>query len=120
VAPASAFESPQKKSLGNEPVRRVTGPDIKSAALLQSFETAGVRRVAGGVLLDKVAPGSYISIYAHGDAVRNFRRRAGQTGAIRRHSGEQNCTPNDTNSRNRLDRAFLNDPTPLPGDQFKS
>jgi hypothetical protein len=112
VAPASAFESPQKKNLGNEPVRRVTGPDIKSAAL--------VRRVAGGLLLDKVAPGSYISIYAHGDAIRNFRRRAAQTRAIWRHAGEQNCTPHDTNSRNRLDRAFLNNPTPLPGDQFKS
>jgi hypothetical protein len=38
----------------------MTGPDIKSAALLQSFETAGVRSVAGGLLLDKVAPDSYI------------------------------------------------------------
>ena len=60
MASVSAFEGSQKKSLGNEPVRRVTGPDIKSAALLQSFETAGVRRVAGGLLLDKVPPGSYI------------------------------------------------------------
>ena len=60
MALASAFESPQRKSLGNEPVRRMTGPDIKSAALLQSFETAGVRSVAGGLLLDKVAPDSYI------------------------------------------------------------
>ena len=93
----------------------MTGPDIKSAALLQSFETAGVRSVAGGLLLDKVAPDSYIRL-SHGDAVRNFRRRAGQTGAIWRHAGGQNCTPNATN----LDRAFLNDPTPLPGDQFKS
>jgi hypothetical protein len=117
-----AFESPQKKSLGNESVRRVTGPDIKSAALLQSFETAGVRRVAREASFWTKCPlvAKLYSIYAHGDAVRNFRRRAGQTGAIRRHVGEQNCTPNDTNSRDRLDRAFLNDPTPLPGDQFKS
>jgi hypothetical protein len=28
--------------------------------------------------------------------------------------------PNATNSRNRPDRAFLNDPTPPQGDQFKS
>jgi hypothetical protein len=32
----------------------------------------------------------------------------------------QNCTPDAASSRNRLDSAFLNGPTPLPGDQFKS
>jgi hypothetical protein len=40
---ASAFESPQRKNLGNEPVRRMTGPDIKSAASLQALEPAGGR-----------------------------------------------------------------------------
>jgi hypothetical protein len=45
------------------------------------------------------------------------RAKQEQFGAMQ---GGQNCTPNATNSRNRLDRAFLNDPTPLPGDQFKS
>ncbi len=38
---ASAFESPQRKNLGNEPVRRMTGPDIKSAALLKHLNPLG-------------------------------------------------------------------------------
>jgi hypothetical protein len=38
---ACAFESQQRKNLGNEPVRRMTGPDIKSAALLKHLNPLG-------------------------------------------------------------------------------
>ena len=41
-------------------VRRMRGPAIKSAALLQAFEGAGVDKWQGGVCFDKVASGSYI------------------------------------------------------------
>jgi len=44
-----------------KPVRRMTGLDIKSATLLQAFEAAGRRRMAGGLPFDKVASGSYIN-----------------------------------------------------------
>ncbi|WP_245283702.1 type II toxin-antitoxin system Phd/YefM family antitoxin [Bradyrhizobium sp. URHD0069] len=59
MAPVCAFESPLRKNLGNEPVRRMTGRTFKSAALLQAFEAAGVGERQGAPF-DKVASGSYI------------------------------------------------------------
>src|SRR5260370_42068733 len=77
------------------------------------------RRAAAGLLLDKVALVATFDLCAS-----RLDSELPPPGGPNRSDfapcGGQNCTLDDTNSRNRRDRAFLNDPTPLPGDQFKS
>jgi hypothetical protein len=80
-------------------------------------ETAGVRRVAGGLLLDKVAPGSYIRSMRMATRFRPSaagRTKQEQFGAMQGHKIARRMTPIPGTASRSCDR------TPLPGDQFKS
>ena len=56
------FESPQKKSLGNEPVRRMTGRDIRSAADALPVPAFGLK-----TLKNKLS--EYVRLAAGGETV---------------------------------------------------
>ncbi len=57
---AACAKARKSKVSEMKPVRRMTGLDIKSAALLQAFEAAGVDEWQGDLPFAKVASGSYI------------------------------------------------------------